>query len=188
MLPDKSVLLEQIHTAIQKKSCKGTNGNGEQLATGDYNYNKITTELSNKSNLSYIKNQESIRILEQRIEALEDQNDHLLYFIHFLYENFPELVRNILPLDTLETNKLGEKEQPLKGMENKKNDHPNLTRREEEVLQLMVKGLCAKEIAQTLFISETTVITHKKNLKEKFHARNSVELISKAYPNALHSR
>jgi DNA-binding CsgD family transcriptional regulator len=59
--------------------------------------------------------------------------------------------------------------------------YPSLTRREIEVLQLLVKGLCAKEIASSLFISESTVITHKKNLKKKFDARNSVELISKAH-------
>ena len=63
-----------------------------------------------------------------------------------------------------------------------KNEHqPALTKREIEVLDLLVKGLCAKEIADNLFISETTVITHKKNLKKKYNVRNTVELISKAY-------
>ena len=48
-----------------------------------------------------------------------------------------------------------------------------------DVFILLEKGYCAKEIAKSLFISETTVITHKKNLKEKFQAKNTVELISK---------
>jgi DNA-binding NarL/FixJ family response regulator len=61
-----------------------------------------------------------------------------------------------------------------------KREDPCPTRREKDVLELLVKGLCAKEIANKLFISESTVITHKKNLKEKFNAKNTVELISKA--------
>ena len=61
---------------------------------------------------------------------------------------------------------------------NVSNCKPSLTKREVDVFNLLSKGLCAKEIAKILFISETTVITHKKNLKEKFKAKNTVELIS----------
>jgi DNA-binding CsgD family transcriptional regulator len=49
-----------------------------------------------------------------------------------------------------------------------------------DVCRLLAKGFCAKEIARILFISETTVVTHKRNLKVKFNAKNTVELISKA--------
>ena len=44
---------------------------------------------------------------------------------------------------------------------------PELSLREIEVLQLLVKGMTNKEIADKLSISQTTVITHRKNIQEK---------------------
>ena len=44
---------------------------------------------------------------------------------------------------------------------------PGLSLREIMVLQLLVKGLTNKEIADKLNISLTTVITHRKNIQEK---------------------
>ena len=42
-----------------------------------------------------------------------------------------------------------------------------LTDREIEVLSLVAQGKINKEIAEKLFISTTTVITHRKNIQEK---------------------
>ena len=42
-----------------------------------------------------------------------------------------------------------------------------LTKREIEVLRLVAKGLANKEIADRLFVSIHTVITHRKNISEK---------------------
>ena len=42
-----------------------------------------------------------------------------------------------------------------------------LTRREIEVLQLLTKGYANKEIADQLFVSIHTVISHRKNISEK---------------------
>lgn len=42
-----------------------------------------------------------------------------------------------------------------------------LTRREIEVLQLLCKGYSNKEIADQLFVSTHTVISHRKNISEK---------------------
>jgi len=42
-----------------------------------------------------------------------------------------------------------------------------LTRREIEVLQLITKGYSNKEIADQLFVSTHTVISHRKNISEK---------------------
>ncbi|MDE1190642.1 MAG: response regulator transcription factor [Arachidicoccus sp.] len=55
-----------------------------------------------------------------------------------------------------------------------------LTRREQEVLQLIAEGLTNNEAAQKLFISTATVDTHRKNLLMKLHARNTAELIKNA--------
>lgn len=54
---------------------------------------------------------------------------------------------------------------------------PVLTRRELEVLELIADGLTNNEIAQKLFISSTTVDTHRKNLLAKFSAKNTATLI-----------
>lgn len=52
-----------------------------------------------------------------------------------------------------------------------------LTTREQEVLESLYKGSCTKEIANELFISHHTVESHRKNLIQKFEARNSVHLV-----------
>lgn len=55
-----------------------------------------------------------------------------------------------------------------------------ITRREKEVLLLIAEGLTNAEISEKLFISIPTVNTHRKSLLEKFEAKNTAMLISKA--------
>ncbi|HYG18506.1 MAG TPA: response regulator transcription factor [Ohtaekwangia sp.] len=57
---------------------------------------------------------------------------------------------------------------------------PVLTRREKEVLLRIAEGLTNHEIADKLFISTTTVDTHRKNLLTKFDAKNTATLIRMA--------
>lgn len=52
-----------------------------------------------------------------------------------------------------------------------------LTRREKEVLGLIAEGLTNNEIAGKLFISTTTVETHRKNLLAKCEAKNTASLV-----------
>ncbi len=52
-----------------------------------------------------------------------------------------------------------------------------LTRREKEVLELIAEGLTNSEIGQKLFISTTTVDTHRKNLLAKFEVKNTALLV-----------
>ena len=54
---------------------------------------------------------------------------------------------------------------------------PILTRREKEVLGLIAEGLTNHQIGEKLFISTTTVDTHRKNLLSKFDVRNTATLI-----------
>lgn len=56
-----------------------------------------------------------------------------------------------------------------------------LSRREQEVLALVAEGLTNAEIAERLFISITTVISHRKNILEKFNVSNTAVMIKKAY-------
>ena len=54
-----------------------------------------------------------------------------------------------------------------------------VTKREKEILRFMSFGYTSIEIASSLFISEHTVISHRKNLMIKLDARNSAHLIMK---------
>ena len=60
--------------------------------------------------------------------------------------------------------------------EEKKNNC-KITCREKEVLQLLSNGDSSKIIADKLHISETTAITHRKNLIQKLRVKNTAHLI-----------
>ena len=62
---------------------------------------------------------------------------------------------------------------------------PVLTRREKEVLSLIAEGSTNIEIAEKLFISVSTVDTHRKNLLLKLNARNTASLVKIAVDNKL---
>lgn len=55
-----------------------------------------------------------------------------------------------------------------------------LTRRENEILQLVVKGHTSKEIAEQLYISLHTVENHRKHLFQKLDVKNVTSLVQKA--------
>ena len=55
----------------------------------------------------------------------------------------------------------------------------SITRREKEILELISKGLTSQEISKALYISQNTVLSHRKNLIEKLAVRNSAHLIMK---------
>lgn len=52
-----------------------------------------------------------------------------------------------------------------------------LSSREKEIVSLMIKGLLNREIADQLFISESTVETHRKNIYRKTEAHSVPKLI-----------
>lgn len=62
---------------------------------------------------------------------------------------------------------------------------PSLTSREAQILSLVVEGLTNQEIADKLFISIQTAISHRKNLLIKFKARNTAELVRLSLQNNL---
>ncbi|KMQ69278.1 LuxR family transcriptional regulator [Chryseobacterium sp. FH2] len=62
---------------------------------------------------------------------------------------------------------------------------PRLTKREKQILQLIAKGKTSIIIAEELFLSPLTVDTHRKNLLQKFQAKNSTELITLAIQQNL---
>lgn len=62
---------------------------------------------------------------------------------------------------------------------------PRLTKREKQVLQAIANGNTSVEIAEQLFISVITVETHRRNLLQKFRAKNMIELVKIATENQL---
>lgn len=62
---------------------------------------------------------------------------------------------------------------------------PMVTRRESEILRLIADGFTNQEIADKLFISSSTVDSHRKNLLVKFDAKNTAALIKTAISKGI---
>ncbi|WP_192822699.1 LuxR C-terminal-related transcriptional regulator [Rufibacter sp. LB8] len=60
-----------------------------------------------------------------------------------------------------------------------------LSKREVEVLQLVIKGLTSGEIADKLFLSVFTVETHRRNIHQKLKVKNTAELVKLAMQQKL---
>ncbi|MFM8913561.1 MAG: response regulator transcription factor, partial [Flammeovirgaceae bacterium] len=60
-----------------------------------------------------------------------------------------------------------------------------LTRREIEVLKLIAEGLTNQEIADRLFVSASTVDTHRKNLISKLNVKNTAALVRTAVESKI---
>lgn len=100
----------------------------------------------------------------------------LLEAIHVIYKGDNYFNKNIS--DTI-----------LKSIINKSkkdsSEQEALTKREKEVIKLVVEGLTNKEIAEKLFISIRTVDSHKNNIMQKLNLKSSVELVKYAIKNKL---
>lgn len=61
----------------------------------------------------------------------------------------------------------------------------DLTKREKEILRLIVHELDSKEIADKLNISFHTVQSHRRNIFEKLQAKSIISLVNYAHKNKL---
>lgn len=176
MFANHSDLITEIHAILQKNPIEEKQF---QIDFAAFEKSLQSTRETGKRNYYPFLNNADVKRLEQRMESLEERNNKLQCIIQFLLVQLADLKRDI-------SNNHSTGAEKMNGSVSGKNGNhfgpgknkPFLTKRETEVFNLLAKGMCAKEIAKILFISETTVITHKKNLKEKFHAKNTVELIS----------
>jgi len=67
----------------------------------------------------------------------------------------------------------------------KQKEEAHLTAREIEIIRLIEKELNNKQIAETLFISERTVETHRKNIFRKTETNSVIGLVKFAYEHKL---
>lgn len=81
----------------------------------------------------------------------------------------------VMNQDVADRLKLGVKQRMLNGYEVK------LTKRELEVLKLIAEELTTSEIAEKLFLSQSTIESHRRNLFLKLDAKNAVGLVKRGY-------
>jgi DNA-binding NarL/FixJ family response regulator len=60
-----------------------------------------------------------------------------------------------------------------------------LTRREREVLQMVVEGMTSRQMAERLKLSQRTVDHHRSSLLRKFNRKNSVDMVNYAVRHGL---
>lgn len=61
----------------------------------------------------------------------------------------------------------------------------DLTKREMEILTLIVEGKTSQQVADTLFISPRTVDTHRSNMMQKLKVNNTAALVRAAYDKGI---
>lgn len=57
----------------------------------------------------------------------------------------------------------------------------NLSQREKQILRLVADENTSKEIADKLFISDHTAISHRKNLMEKLRVKNTAGMVRRGF-------
>lgn len=80
---------------------------------------------------------------------------------------------------------LSEYERQAKAESKKPRTEGPLTEREQQVLELVAKGLTNKEIAADLHISDSTVKNHLSNILEKLHLQNRIQAATYAIREGL---
>ena len=93
--------------------------------------------------------------------------------------NRQELITALKDVQLGYTHLSSEAELAINRFEKKLIEYPEikLSSREKEIVNLMIKGLLNREIADQLFISESTVETHRKNIYRKTEAHSVPKLI-----------
>jgi len=125
------------------------------------------------------KNGDYARILYQGIMLEHDEHGGILrtFNLHTDINYLKQEGKPILSLIGME----GEPSYPDVGSKNLFiESREGLTRRENQILTLLIQGKLSKEIAGILNITKQTVDTHRKNMLRKNNLNNTGELIGKA--------
>ncbi len=129
--------------------------------------------LSNYANSTFIKNM--MRAGAKGYLLKNTDKDELIEAIHTVNTGeiyLPSKLRQQLINDSI-------------GINESNSFIPKLSRREQEILNLIADEYTSSEIADKLFISLKTVESHRKNLHQKLNVRNSAGLIKTAIQKGL---
>jgi len=61
----------------------------------------------------------------------------------------------------------------------------SISKREQQVLKLIAQEFSSKEIAEKLYLSAHTVMSHRKNLMQKLMVRNGAGLVREGFMRGL---
>ena len=101
----------------------------------------------------------------------EVKKEELIHAIHTIVNRKPYFSENL----TIDPSQLRQLNGPDENIE--------LTRRETEILNLVVKGRTTLEIAQQLKLSKFTIDTHRKNIHKKLNIKTNAGLVNYALKN-----
>jgi DNA-binding NarL/FixJ family response regulator len=132
------------------------------IALTTYNQNILVKNMIRNGAMGFLLKNTSLEELQQAIESVYRGEQYLQ----------PEIKESLL------RNTLGTTAQ-------RTTFRPRLTRREKEVLQLIMDELTTTEIGERLFISPKTVETHRLNLLQKLGVRNTAGLVKEAINQGL---
>lgn len=135
------------------------------LAISMFNEESFVTEILNNGAQGYILKNTGREELLKAIRTICDGNTY-----------FSEEVTNTIMNGLLKKRKESSK---------KTNFFPKISRREKEVLALIMQEHTTQEIADKLFISLKTVESHRSNLLNKLNARNTAGLVRITLENNL---
>jgi DNA-binding NarL/FixJ family response regulator len=93
-----------------------------------------------------------------------------------LYEMLNKVQRGEAPISGKMAVRILQEFREVKQNPQPSSEHPDdLTQREIEILEFVVKGATNNEIAKTLCIAENTVKIHLRNILEKLHLKNRIQ-------------
>jgi DNA-binding NarL/FixJ family response regulator len=105
------------------------------------------------------------KLITTEIQRVSSQYQHVLLPLLDKNETSKKMEIFVTEKDTKQT--IAEKIQVLIQLPPQSQEDSQLSDREKEIVKLVAKGLTNKEIADTLFISPHTVMTHRKNISSR---------------------
>lgn len=121
-------------------------------------------------------------------ETYSDQRMHIVALVTTIHNDsllakYDDVISIFDDLDSLRNKIL--KLQNLPGTDEVEEVQEQLSQREKEIVVCVVKGMTNKEIAEQLFLSVHTVITHRRNISRKLQIHSASGLTIYAIVNKL---
>lgn len=140
-------------------------------------YCKIISE--NRNYFSPTKNEYINKIVDLLTSEYHKNNNNEINIDSYTFKIYPFIVSSTYhAIETMYTIYITEDEQPEKTNEKKLINY-KLTKRELEIINLLLKGLTNTEIADQLFLSSHTIRTHIQNIYAKMDVNNRTALLYK---------